>query len=362
MARRDVSREDHPGFKFPEVGKISSDIFEKVIFPRLGRPDPAVLVGPKHGVDVGVVEVAPGTVMAVTSDPVFIVPAYGWERAAWFAVNILASDAATSGLPPRWMAIDLNLPISMMEEDFTVLWSAIHRECAKLGISIIAGHTARYHGTDFPMVGGAVVMSLGPSDAYVTPTMARPGDVVVVTKGAAIEATAIFGASFPRAVADAVGHRCQQQAEELFWSMSVVDDCLLAASVGVRENGVTAMHDATECGVFGGLVEVAQASGCGMRVVKERIPVLPEVEAVCRAFGMDPYTAISEGTLILACVAEKADLIMRTLRQKGIVAEAVGEMTESGDPVVLTSDGVDHALEHPRVDPFWEAFARTAAR
>ncbi|HUK67208.1 MAG TPA: hypothetical protein VLW50_00380 [Streptosporangiaceae bacterium] len=66
---------------------------------RLGPRAPDVMVGPAHGVDVGVVRVAPGTVMALTSDQVFIFLAYGWQRAAWFAVHMLASDAATSGLP-----------------------------------------------------------------------------------------------------------------------------------------------------------------------------------------------------------------------------------------------------------------------
>ena len=81
------------------TGKVTAEIFGQVILRRLGARDPGVVVGPAYGVDVGVVRVAPGTVMALTSDPVFIVPAYGWARAAWFAVHILASDAATSGLP-----------------------------------------------------------------------------------------------------------------------------------------------------------------------------------------------------------------------------------------------------------------------
>jgi len=72
------------------TGKVTAEIFEQVILRRLGARDPGVVVGPAHGVDVGVVRVAPGTVMALTSDPVFIVPAYGWVRAAWFAVHILA--------------------------------------------------------------------------------------------------------------------------------------------------------------------------------------------------------------------------------------------------------------------------------
>ena len=96
------------------TGKATSELFEQVILRRLGAADPDVLVGPRHGVDVGVVRVADGVAMALTADPVFVVPAYGWERAAWFAVHILASDASTSGLPLRWMSVDLNLPPSMI--------------------------------------------------------------------------------------------------------------------------------------------------------------------------------------------------------------------------------------------------------
>src|SRR5918996_1369646 len=118
-------------------GKVTPQLFEQVIRRNLGAPDPDVLVGPTHGVDVGVVRVAPGTAMALTSDPVFIVPAYGWKRAAWFAVHILASDAAVSGLPLRWMAVDLNLPPSLAAGDLAELWTAFSDACADLGIAVV---------------------------------------------------------------------------------------------------------------------------------------------------------------------------------------------------------------------------------
>jgi hydrogenase expression/formation protein HypE len=38
---------------------------------------------------------------------------------------------------------------------------------------------------------------------------------------------------------------------------------MIAVSLGVRDNGVTAMHDATECGIWGGLYEIAQAANLG---------------------------------------------------------------------------------------------------
>jgi len=64
------------------TGKATAELFERVILRRLGARDPDVLVGPQHGVDVGVVRVSDGVAMALTADPVFVVPAYGWERAA----------------------------------------------------------------------------------------------------------------------------------------------------------------------------------------------------------------------------------------------------------------------------------------
>ncbi len=115
------------------TGKATAELFEQVILRRLGAEDADVLVGPQHGVDVGVVRVADGVAMALTADPVFVVPAYGWERAAWFAVHILASDAATSGLPLRWMSVDLNLPPEISDEDLTSLWDAFHRACEGSG-------------------------------------------------------------------------------------------------------------------------------------------------------------------------------------------------------------------------------------
>ncbi|MCX7623184.1 MAG: AIR synthase family protein, partial [Thermomicrobium sp.] len=289
---------------------------------------------------------------------VFVVPAYGWERAAWFAVHILASDAATSGLAPRFMAIDLNLPLSMTAEELEALWTTIHRVCRELGIAIVAGHTARYEGCNYPMVGGATVMAIGPADRYVTPKMARVGDLVVVTKGAAIEAAGLFAVTFPERIAQAYGRAFAERAQELFWQMSVVEDALTAVSIGVRDDGVTAMHDATECGVLGGLVEVAEASGVGLRVERERIILRDEVAKICELFGMDPYAAISEGTLIVTVRPHKVDALLAALAAKGIAASVVGEVLppERGRTIVV--DGEERPLEHPRVDPFWAAFGR----
>jgi hydrogenase expression/formation protein HypE len=349
------------GTQMPTIGKISAEIFDQIILPQLGKHRPEILTGPQHGVDVGVVDLGGGQVMVTTTDPIFVVPPYGWERSGWFAVHILASDAVTSGLPPKYITMDLNLPLGITRDQFEVLWGVMHRECEKLGMAIISGHTGRYEGCDYPMIGGATVICVGPKDQYVTPAMAQVGDAVVITKGAAIEAAGLFAVTFPQRVAERYGEQFAAEAEQIFWQMSVVEDALTAVSVGVRENGITTMHDATECGIWGGLFEIAQASGVGMVIDKEKIIVQEPVAKVCDLFGIDPYASISEGTLIATCRPHKANELLARLRDKGIPASIVGEITEAGQGLHYFEGGARHALRHPRVDPFWAAFGKAAS-
>jgi hydrogenase expression/formation protein HypE len=347
--------------ELPTIGKISPDIFKEIIFPRLGAPDEAVRVGPQHGVDVGIAEIG-GQAVSFTTDPVFIVPEYGWRRAAWFALHILVSDSITSGLRPKYLSIDLNLPMEIQKEELAVLWETIHAECVRLGINIITGHTGRYENCHYPMVGGATVIGVGARDAYVTPRLARAGDQIIITKGPAIEASGIFAAMFPDRLEKEFGPAFRVQAENIFYKMSVVEEALAALSVGVRDNGVTSMHDATECGIWGGLYEVAQAAGLGVSVDKDKIVMEDGVPEICAYFGIDPYASISEGTLILTCRPHKADAIVKAITAKGIKVSVVGELTPPAGGMRLVDRGKSRELAHPVVDPFWQAFYRALGK
>ncbi len=342
--------------KLPDIGKISPEVFEELIYPHLGAKRKSVLVPPQNGVDVGIVEIG-NQAVAMTADPVFIVPEYGYERAAWFAIHILTSDVVTSGLPPTYLSIDLNLPMEMKEDHLETMWTVMHKECEKLGISVVCGHTARYENCHFPMVGGATVLAVGPKETYVTPKMARAGDKIIITKGPAIESSGIFATMFPEKIEAAFGKSFAEKAQEIFYRMSVVDEAMTAVSVGVREEGVSAMHDATECGIWGGVYELAQAAGLGVRLNKDDIVVEEGIFEICELFGIgDPYAAISEGTLIIACRTQKAVTVVEALRTKGISASVVGELTDSKEGMTVISHGKEKPFQHPRVDPFWNAF------
>ena len=86
-----------------------------------------------------------------------------------------------------------------------------------------------------------------------------------------------------------------------------------------------------------------------------------EVEKVCRLFAIDPFTSISEGTLVLTCKKHRTAEILARLAAKGIAAAVIGETLPEAEGITLVEGGRARALEHPRVDPFWAAFGKAMA-
>jgi len=337
--------------KLPELGKIHPDFFSKVIYPRLGKKDKSIIVGPQHGVDFGVIELGNGKVMVLSADPFYIAKELGIEKAAWFAIHILASDVAVSGIAPKYLAVDLNLPPKMTEDELTRMWDSVHRECKKLGIAVITGHTARYAGCNYPMVGGATVIGIGEKKKLIAPKC-RPGDAIVISKGPAIETTGLMSAYFPKFLEGKYGKNFVKKAQDVYYQMSTVKDALVAARVG----GVTAMHDATECGIFGGLYEMAMHSNVGMNIYLDEIVLQEEVKKTCECFGINPYKAISEGTLLATVNKKKAKDVVKALNNESIPASIAGEVTSKKQGLYIIEKDRKYKLEHPKIDPFWGKF------
>lgn len=336
--------------KLPELGKIHPEFFNRVIYPKLGKRDPSMIVKPQHGVDFGVVSLG-DKVMVLSTDPFYIAKELGIEKAAWFAVHIIASDVAVSGIKPRYLAVDLNLPPEMTEDELTRMWNTVDSECKKLGIVVVTGHTARYAGCNYPMVGGATMFGVDKKEKLIIPKVSV-GDSIIVSKGPAIETTGLMSAYFPKFLEKKYGKEFVKKAQGIYYQMSTVKDALVAASAG----GVTAMHDATECGVFGGLYEMAAHSKVGMNIYLDRILIQDEVKKTCECFGIDPYIAISEGTLLASAKKNKTKNIVNALKDEGIPASVVGEAVPQKEGMHILGKGKKRRLEHPKADPFWTKF------
>ena len=336
-----------------KIGKIDESDFRDLIMGKFGRRDPTVLVPPRTGVDAAVIDLGGGRVLVVAEDPIFTMPRLSLETFGRFTVHIGASDVAVMGVKPRYMTYSLLLPPETVREDVGRIVNAIHAAARDLGIAIVGGHTGFYPGFTSPTIGGITVFGLARRKDVVTPAGARPGDEVVLTKGPAIETAALLAALREEELLGTYPAALVAKAKALTRSITVVADALAAAASG----GVTAMHDATEGGVAGGLFEIAAASGVGMEI-DERLFVYPdEVRMVCEAFGIDPVKAIAEGSLLATVRPGKSAALLARLRRRRIAASVVGRVVaDRRRRTIVRRDGQIEALAVPEQDPFWPAF------
>ncbi|MGM0606354.1 MAG: AIR synthase-related protein, partial [Halobacteriota archaeon] len=243
-------------------------------------------------------------------------------------------------------SIAFSLPTEITDAEFETLWGAIDEECRDLGISVFTGHTARYPGCTFPWVGAATAMAVGDHEAIVRPDGARPGDVLVVTNGPAVEATGLFASLFPDEI-PLSARSIDTAADRLAETQTVRD----TSALGTVE-GVTAMHDATEGGLLGGLHEMATSAGVRFEVDRDAVPIRPGVNELCDALEMDPWTATSSGTLLITASADAAETVLDVLERRGTAAAIVGTVREGRGVVV---DGTE--TDAPTEDASWSVYA-----
>ena len=340
-------------------GKMDRESMEEVVYRNLGKKSRKVLRGPRTGFDNAVVRVGKGRVMVATTDPVSMVPPIGAELSAWMSVHLVASDLATSGVTPEFALFTLNFPRGLEEGEARDYLTSLGRSCSELGISIVGGHTGTYPGGGFTVIGGGTMMGFAGEGEYIDPSMSRVGDLVLMTKGAGIEAAATLAVSFPRYTKGKAGRKFQRNSAALLRSCSCVADALAAARVGLGAGGVTSMHDATEGGVLGGVSEMSEASGKAYVIDLEKVHVPEEVAAVCSAFSIDPMRTVSEGTLLITCSPRVKAALESALAERGIGAWEIGRVVGGRGAWSVGADGRRRRIS-PGPDEYWSAFDEAA--
>lgn len=320
---------------------------------KLGKENEKVVVPPQTGVDAAVIDVGNENVLIIAEDPIFPMPGESFDAFGWYIVHIGASDVAVMGIKPEYMTYSLLMPPGTSDADLQATVDSIHRTAQDLDIAIVGGHTGYYPAVNTPIIGGITVFAVAHKDDYVTPQGATAGDKIILTKGPAIEATGILATIYEEQLLQHLPPEIVKRAKSHMRNMTVVRDALAAMSCG----GVTAMHDATEGGVIGGLFEVAHASGVGMQVDEKKMVYPREVKEVIEHLDIDPLEAISEGSLIITASPESADTIVKKLESEGIPSSVIGEVTLPGGGRYITRlDGGRQALHIPEQDPFWPSF------
>ena len=312
-------------------GKLDPEFLAELLGGNVIR-DERVVLRPGIGEDVCAISMGERYLVAKT-DPI----TFATDRIGWYVVQVNANDLATVGARPKWFLCTALLPEKGTDEALVrSIWDDLTRALDSIGCSLCGGHTEITIGLDRPILVGQMLGEVAP-DRLVNKANARPGDRVLLTKGAPVEGTAIMAIEKGDELA---GHFPDE-------TISLGRDYLETPGIGVLAEamaacdagGVHAMHDPTEGGVATGLWELGRATGLGMRIDEARIPILEPGGSFCRHFGLDPLGTISSGSLLIVAAPESADGVTSAVEAAGVACTAIGEMLPAGGGTVLVRGG-----------------------
>lgn len=337
-------------------GKINADLFKQELKGNCGASRKEVICGPQFGVDTAVIDLGSENALAVSSDPLSLIPSLGMKVSAWLSIHLLVNDMSTTGFAPQYAQFVLNLPSGLSQEAFREYWSYIHTLCQELGIAITGGHTGQIPGQESTISGGGTMFLQAPKDQILSSNQAQAGDSIIMTKQAAISSSALLAMAFPEFVKENLGTEIHEKAISNFWNLSVLKEAILASQTLTPRVELHAMHDVTEGGILGALSEMADASGLGFRIEKERIPISREVKKVAELFEINPLISIGAGSMLMAVKAGTETQLLQKLNQEGIQASVLGTFTSEKEKLIQEPNGSWNPFQFDGKDPYWDAF------
>jgi hydrogenase expression/formation protein HypE len=319
------------------VGKLPVEHLRSLL-TRLPKHDPRLLIGPQLGEDAAVIDLG-DRCLVVTTDPI----TFATDHIGRYAVHVNANDVAVLGARPRWFFAVLLLPENRTTLDLVErIMADVRITCEELGVALGGGHTEITQGIDHPILVGQMLGEVAPA-RLVRKGRIAVGDQILLTRGVAIEGTAILAREKSEQLHGRVDAKLLARAAGFLLDpgISVVKAALTAASLGQSIHG---MHDPTEGGLVTGLYELVAPAGLGLRVLGENIPVFPETTAICHALALDPLKLIASGALLIAVVPESVDSVVTTLGATGIRVAVIGEVRPSNEDATIVTHGIAQPL------------------
>ena len=256
------------------------------------------------------------------------------------AIHVNANDIAVAGATPILFLCTVMVPPGTRESELRGIMMEVDREARKLGIAVVGGHTEATPDLKRPIIAGFMVGE-SKNGTYLTAEGGREADRLLMTKTAGIEGTAVLAADHKGLLKrKGVDERTISRALRFYNQISVVHE----ASIASRVTGVRAMHDPTEGGILNGLWELAEASGRGVMVEADKIPIASETQTISNALELDPLKLLGSGSLVIAVAPPRKAMLLEKLNHNGIRATEIGRLMRKDKGRLVNRDGRTRAL------------------
>ncbi|MDX1624854.1 MAG: hydrogenase expression/formation protein HypE [Gemmatimonadota bacterium] len=300
-------------------GKATHDLIEGIFAPAFANPvldlmgDAAVFA--PNGT---------GERIAFTADSFVVTPLFfpGGDIGT-LAVHGTVNDLTVSGATPSHLSVSVILEEGFPIETLRRIVDSMTEAAAAASVAIVTGDTkvVERGKADGLYVNTAGVGAMRP-DAAVSPAGAEPGDRILVSGPLGDHGIAILMAR-----------------EELAIESDIASDTaplheLAGALFDALREDVHCLRDATRGGLAAALNEFAAASGVGIAIEEEAVPVRRDVRGACEILGIDPLQIANEGKLVAVVAEGRAREALEAMRaaphggEAAIVGEVLAEPAE----------------------------------
>jgi len=306
-------------------GKMTSDLIRDIFYPPLSNP--ALLAGN----DAGIVELADGILLAVSTDAHVVSPLFfpGGDIGK-LAVCGTVNDVAMVGAKPLYLSasfiLEEGLELSILES----IVQSMKSSAEEAGVEIISGDTkvVAYGEADGLYISTTGVGLLDP-ELKIGGAEAKPGDMVIISGTIGDHGIAVLEAR------GELGF--QSNLESDIAPLNHLVTVMLSASKNIH-----VLRDPTRGGVATALNEISRQSGVGIILEEDSLPIQPAVAAACELLGFDPLYIANEGKLLAIISQEDVENVLAVMRKTryGENAVVIGVVEDSPHGRLLLKTGL----------------------
>lgn len=289
-------------------GTLTRRIVEEIILRELGNPILRTL-------DDGACLQVPESELVLTTDSYVVDPIFfpGGDIGV-LAVCGTLNDLAMQGAEPRYLTLGLILEEGLAFDDLRRVIASAGKVCRENGVLVVTGDTKVVErrgrvrirrdgrsGGDSGLFMNTTGLGVRRPGADVSVGNARPGDVILVSGSIGDHGMAVMNAR-----------------EDLGLESGLASDVApLWRMIAPLLDAVPSVHclrDPTRGGVAAALCDIAERSGCGVRLREEALPVREPVRGACDILGIDVLNVANEGKAIIVCAPEDAPAALAALQ------------------------------------------------
>ncbi len=303
------------------AGGKSSAALVDAVFVEAFRNDQLEQLG-----DGAVLTLPSGERLAFSTDSFVVQPLrFPGGSIGHLAVHGTVNDLAMAGAKPSWISAAFVLEEGFNIAELKEIVADMAAAAVAAGVQIVTGDTkvvpkGAADGVFITTAGVGII----PAGRTFGAASVKPGDRLIMSGTMGDHGMAVMLARGDLAI--------EADIRSDTAAVSDLVEALLAAAPSTRW-----MRDPTRGGVGTVCNELAQATGLGVVLDEQRLPIKPMVNGACEMLGIDPLYVANEGKFLAVVAPDELDAGLAAMRAHPMGGEAVviGEITEQPESTVV---------------------------